>query len=167
MRAARGHARAGAVALRLAGLAAIVGTTGLTGVAALSGGCSQNCCTVDSYPITLWRAPLGAPPLGAPTSAASLPDGGALPGPDGGALLAVAGLPNAPGGQTFHMVVDTGSPFTMLAGPSGGAPRRTRRAGISTATAPAPTAPVPLLPRCARPSATGVSSRSRSRRSAT
>ena len=40
-----------------------------------AGGCSQNCCTVDSYPILLTRAPLGAPPL--PT--ASVGDGGTQP----------------------------------------------------------------------------------------
>ena len=81
------------------GLAAAVG----------AGGCSENCCTTDSYPIPLTRAPLGAPPL--PT--ASVGDGGAPP--DGGALVAFAGLPGA--GQTFKMVIDTGSPFTILAAP--------------------------------------------------
>jgi hypothetical protein len=111
MRAARGHARAGAVALLSAGLAAGVGL-----------GCSQSCCTVDSFPIMLGRAPLGAPSLGSPTSAAG-PDGGVLPQPDGGALVAVAGLPGAPAGQTFPMVIDTGSPFTLLAGPAGTGPQ--------------------------------------------
>jgi hypothetical protein len=86
--------------LAVAGLAA-----GLPGAA----GCSRSCCTVDSYPIPLGRAPLGAPP--------SIAGGDAgVAGPDGGALLAVAGLPDAPPGATFNMVVDTGSPFTLLAG---------------------------------------------------
>jgi hypothetical protein len=133
MRAARGHARAGVMALLPARLAATIGTIGLLGaaiLAALVGGCTQNCCTVDSYPIALGRAPLGAPPLGAPTysdssdsSDAGLPDGGALPQPTGGALVATAGLPNAPAGQTFDMVIDTGSPFTILDGPSGSTPQ--------------------------------------------
>jgi hypothetical protein len=78
-----------------------------------AGGCSQNCCTVDSYPIPLTRAPLGAPPL--PT--ASFIDGGTPP--DGGALAAVAGPPDASAAQTFSMVIDTGSPFTILAAPPG------------------------------------------------
>ena len=83
------------------GLAAAVG----------AGGCSENCCTVDSYPIPLTRAPLGAPSL----PVASVGDGGASS--DGGALVAFAGLPGA--GQTFQMVIDTGSPFTILAAPPG------------------------------------------------
>ncbi len=70
---------------RLLGLLAGVGLAAAGG----AGGCSQDCCTVDSYPIPLTRAPLGAPPL--PT--ASVGDGGAPP--DGGALVAVAGLPGA------------------------------------------------------------------------
>jgi hypothetical protein len=74
-------------------------------------GCSQNCCTVDSYPIPLGRAPLGAPLVDAGGEA------GLAPGPDGGALLALAALPATPG-ATFPMVVDTGSPFTLLAGPA-------------------------------------------------
>jgi hypothetical protein len=94
---------------RLLGLLAGVGLAAVGG----AGGCSQDCCTTDSFPIALNRAPLGAPPL--PT--ASVADAG--PSPDGGALVAVAGLPGAAPGQTFNMVVDTGSPFTILAGPSG------------------------------------------------
>jgi hypothetical protein len=65
-------------------------------------GCSEDCCTVDSFPIALDRAALG--------------DGVAT----GGALLAVASAPDAPGRPTFPMVVDTGSPVTILAGPAGG-----------------------------------------------
>jgi hypothetical protein len=81
-------------------------------------GCSQDCCTVDSYPIALTRAPLGAPPL-----EGGLPD--ASPVADGGALLAVAGPPTTPPGQTFQMVIDTGSPFTILAGGTGQNPQTT------------------------------------------
>jgi hypothetical protein len=80
-------------------------------VASGAGGCSEDCCTVDSFPIALTRAPLGAPAL--PT--ASLGDGGTPP--DGGALMAFAGLPGA--SQSFPMVIDTGSPFTILAAPPG------------------------------------------------
>jgi hypothetical protein len=98
MRAAR---RARLLGLLAVGLAAAGG----------AGGCSQDCCTVDSFPIALTRAPLGAPPL--PT--ASVGDGG-MP-PDGGALVAFAGLPGA--SQSFPMVIDTGSPFTILAAPPG------------------------------------------------
>ena len=87
-----GFGRAGAVAL-LAG-------AGL--LAASLFGCSQDCCTVDSFPIALDRAPLG--------------NGVAT----GGALLATAGAPDAPAGQTFQMVVDTGSPVTILSGPAAG-----------------------------------------------
>jgi hypothetical protein len=111
MRAA-GSARTSPFVLRAllagAGLAAALG-----GVA----GCSQSCCTVDSYPIPLARAPLGAPP------AAGGGDAGLASGPDGGALLAVAGLPDAPDGGPFKMVVDTGSPFTLLAGAASANPQ--------------------------------------------
>jgi len=89
----------------------------LAGVGLAAGGgsgCSQNCCTVDSFPVPLTRAPLGAPAL--PT--ATFGDGGAQ-SPDGGALVAVAGFPGAPSDQTFRMVVDTGSPFSILAAPPG------------------------------------------------
>jgi hypothetical protein len=82
----------------------------LAAVVSGAAGCSQSCCTLDSYPIALGRAPLGAPPSLAGA------DAGLAAAPDGGALLAVAGLPNAPPGVTFPMVVDTGSPFTLLAG---------------------------------------------------
>src|SRR5579871_2842363 len=85
---------------------------------AAAAGCSQDCCTVDSFPITVARAPLGAPPL----------DGGAAdaaPVPDGGALLAVAGPPGVRPDPSAMMVIDTGSPFTILAGPGGGNPQTT------------------------------------------
>jgi hypothetical protein len=69
---------------------------------AFGSGCAEDCCDVDSYPIALDRAPLG--------------NGVAT----GGALLALASVPDAPTGQTFPMVVDTGSPVTILAGSAGG-----------------------------------------------
>jgi hypothetical protein len=88
------------------------------GLASAGAGCSQDCCTVDSFPIPLARAPLGAPPL----------DGGladASPVPDGGALLAVVGPPGTPPDPSAKMVIDTGSPFTILAGPAGASPQTT------------------------------------------
>jgi hypothetical protein len=83
------------------------------GLGALAAGCGQDCCTVDSYPIALGRAPLGAPALGPPPFDAAVLDGGAPP--DGGALTTLGGLESAVG-QTFPMVVDTGFPVTLLAG---------------------------------------------------
>jgi hypothetical protein len=81
--------------------AALLAGAGLWAAAGL-GGCDQDCCTVDSFPIALDRAPVG----------------NGLPG--GGALLAVAGPPDAPAGPTYPMVVDTGSPVTILSGPAAG-----------------------------------------------
>lgn len=109
-----------------AGLAA-----GVSGAA----GCSQSCCTVDSYPIALGRAPLGAPP------SSGGGDGGAEP--DGGALLALAGLSDAPDGGRFQMVVDTGSPFTLLAG-IGSANPQTSQAAWNLYSAGFPSADAPL-----------------------
>jgi len=60
-------------------------------------GCRRECCTVDSEPIFVSRAPLGQ---------------GVAPG----ALLARAQPPG--GGAPFSMVVDTGSPVTILAAPA-------------------------------------------------
>jgi hypothetical protein len=81
-------ARAASLTTRLA--------LGVAAVAALGvGGCAKECCTVDSEPIFVGRAPLGQ---------AALPGG----------LLASAQLP---GGAPFSMVVDTASPVTILAGP--------------------------------------------------
>jgi hypothetical protein len=95
----------------------LLAAAGLVAVVFAAAGCSQSCCTVDSYPIALTRAPLGAPPPAADAGAdASLPLE-----PDGGALIALAGLPGAAPDAGFPMVIDTGSPFTLLAGPSGGA----------------------------------------------
>ncbi|HVY39465.1 MAG TPA: hypothetical protein VHM31_16095 [Polyangia bacterium] len=80
-----------------------------------AGGCQGDCCTVDSFSIPLGRAPSGAPLL--PNAFDAGAD--APPLPDGGALLALAGPPGGPPGIT--MVVDTASPFTVMAGPSTGA----------------------------------------------
>ncbi|HVV17117.1 MAG TPA: hypothetical protein VHH90_07920 [Polyangia bacterium] len=78
-------------------------------------GCQGDCCTVDSFPIPLGRAASGTPPL------ANTFDAGAdaLPLPDAGALLATAGLPG--GASNLQMVIDTASPFTVMAGASTGA----------------------------------------------
>ncbi len=109
----------------LLGLLAGVGLAAATG----AGGCSQNCCTTDSYPIPLTRAPLGAPVSST--------------GPDGGALVAIAGLPGA--SQTFNMVIDTGSPFTILAGPPG-ASTNTNPASWNLYQAGAPLSLMTMLP---------------------
>jgi hypothetical protein len=66
------------------------------------GGCDDDCCTLDSFPIALDRAPLG-----------NGVDGG-------GALLAVATAPDAPPASAFQMVVDTGTPVMILAAPAAG-----------------------------------------------
>src|SRR5258708_32055314 len=60
-------------------------------------GCSRECCTVDSEPIPVSRAPLGQ---------------GSAPG----AMLARAQAPG--GGASFSMVVDTASPVTILVAPA-------------------------------------------------
>ena len=101
-------------AARRARLLALFAGVGLA-VASGAGGCTEDCCIVDSYPILLTRAPLGAPGSSLP----AVTDAGVpLPGPDGGALVALAARPGDPAGQTFKMVIDTGSPFTILAGAS-------------------------------------------------
>ncbi len=74
-------------------LAAAVSALAALGAA----GCGEDCCTVDSQPIPVGRAPLGQ---------------GTAPG----ALLARAQPPG--GGTPFDMVVDTGSPVTILAPPA-------------------------------------------------
>jgi hypothetical protein len=108
-------------------------------VAGGAGGCTGDCCTVDSFPIALARAPLGAPPL----PAASVGDGGTPP--DGGALVALAGLPGASASQLFPMVIDTGSPFTILAGPTAANPQ-TNAAGWNLYQAGAPLSLMTMLP---------------------
>ena len=121
-------------------LLVLLAGVGLAAAASGAGGCSQHCCTVDSYPIQLTRAPLGAP-----RSSTARVAGG--PSPDGGALVAVAGLPGATADQTFNMVIDTGSPFTILAAPSAANPQTNPgswdlyQAGVS---ATLPSTPLPL-----------------------
>jgi hypothetical protein len=124
--------------MRALGPARLLGLLAGVGLAVAGGaGCTEDCCTVDSFPIALTRAPLGAPPL--PT--ANLGDGGTPP--DGGALVAVAGLPGSL--QTFNMVIDTGSPFTILAGPTAANPQ-TNAAGWNLYQAGAPVSPMTMLP---------------------
>jgi len=82
-----------AAAARGALLVASLGA--LAGGLVADAGCNDNCCAVDQMPIPVTRAPLG--------------DGAGR-----GALLALARAPGA--ATTFGMVVDTGSPVTILAG---------------------------------------------------
>ncbi len=99
---------------RAAAVALLCGAS--LGVAA---GCGQDCCTIDSFPIALARAPVGgafsAPPAASDGGAST--DAGALP--DAGALIALAAAPGAGPGQAFPWVVDTASPITILSGPAG------------------------------------------------
>jgi hypothetical protein len=74
----------------------------------VAGGCSEDCCTIDSFPIGIARAPLGGPGAGA--------------GAASGGFLATATAPSVAGGAPFPMLVDTGSPVTIL-DESGNAPR--------------------------------------------
>ncbi|HVU51962.1 MAG TPA: hypothetical protein VHL80_14795 [Polyangia bacterium] len=90
-------ARPSIAALVALGLAGGVGLPGGLGLA----GCSGSCCTVDSEPIPVGRAPLGV-------------------GTGAGALLARAQPPG--GGGAFDMVVDTSSPVTIIAPPATTAP---------------------------------------------
>ncbi len=96
--------------------AALIGAAAALAVPVL-GGCQSDCCTVDSFPILLGRAPSGAPPLdgGAPLADAGTDAGGL---PDGGALWALAGPPGS--AAAFKMVVDTASPLTFLSGATSG-----------------------------------------------
>jgi hypothetical protein len=80
----------------LQALAALVILACGLALTALGAGCAPPCCTVDSEPIPVSRAPLGQ-------------------GTASGALLALARLPG--GGAPFPMVVDTASPATILSGP--------------------------------------------------
>jgi hypothetical protein len=108
--------------MRPSGLLAVA--AGLIAAALVTAGCQDDCCTIDSFPIVLGRAPSGVPPLDAGY------DGGAdaAPLPDGGALWTLAALP-AVGPQPFKMVVDTASPFTIL-GSGLGAPLQTATASF-------------------------------------
>lgn len=69
--------------------------------AAAGAGCDADCCTVDSLPIPVTRAPRGD-------------------GMGNGAVLARARLADGTPSAPFPMVIDTGSPVTVLAGPSAG-----------------------------------------------
>ena len=80
----------------LQALVALVIVPGALALTALGAGCAPPCCTVDSEPIPVSRAPLGQ---------------GTAPG----ALLALAQPPG--GGAPFSMVIDTASPVTILAAP--------------------------------------------------
>jgi hypothetical protein len=115
----RGGRRGG---IALGALAALVASAGLSG-------CDSPCCTVESAPIPLLRAPRG--------------DGndGAMPT---GALLASARDPN--GGTPFVMVVDTGSPVTLLSGAAAGAALAPSRRSFDLLDATAP-GPVPVRAR--------------------
>ncbi len=112
-------------------------------------GCQGDCCNVDSFPIPLGRAASGAPPL--PNAFDAGAD--ALPLPDGGALLAKAALPG--GAPTISMVVDTASPFTVLAGPSTGA-LQTALTGFDLYGEAYRPRSNSRRHRCGRPSATGM-----------
>jgi hypothetical protein len=76
--------------------ACVVGASAAVVVAFLgAAGCDDDCCTIDSMPIPVTRAPLG----------------------DGAGFGAMLGLAQPPGGgASFPMVIDTGSPVTILAG---------------------------------------------------
>jgi hypothetical protein len=79
------------------GLPALAALALIGGLALGAAGCAAPCCEVDQEPIPVARAPLGI--TDAP-----------------GGLLALARPEN--GGAQFNMVVDTGSPVTILAGPA-------------------------------------------------
>jgi hypothetical protein len=89
--------RAALGAARRAALGAVLGVAGIAAI-----GCDQECCTIDSLPIPLRRAPLGGGVTG------------------DGALVAMAKAPSIGGGQPFQMLVDTASPITILSAPAGG-----------------------------------------------
>jgi hypothetical protein len=79
------------------GASSIVGVALVASFAwSFASGCADQCCTIDSLPIHVSRAPLGD-------------------GVGRGGLLAFARAPG--GGTPFKMVVDTGSPLTILAEP--------------------------------------------------
>jgi hypothetical protein len=103
-------------------VAAFALAAGLAGAAAA--GCGGDCCTVDSLPIPMTRAPVSV--------------GGAA----GGALVALASSPAVAGGAPFAMVVDTASPVTVLSGAvgdtSGALHLEHRSFDLLDATAPAP-----------------------------
>jgi hypothetical protein len=115
-------ARAGSGALALAvGLSAL-GAAGLG-----AAGCGQSCCTVDSEPIPVNRAPLGGPAPGAGAGAAA---------PASGALLARAQLQGSV--DPFDMVVDTASPVTILNAPAATGTLQIQQRGFDVLDASAP-----------------------------
>src|SRR5665213_749824 len=92
MRRSAGSTRlAFAIRLTVAGLSSV----------SLGGG-NDDCCTPDSFPIALDRAPLGNGVAG------------------GGALLALATAPDAPSASALPMVVDTGTPVMIWGSPASG-----------------------------------------------
>src|SRR5206468_13073783 len=97
----------------------------LAAAGAMGAGCGGDCCTVDSLPIPLVRAAVGG--------------GGATPG----ALVALATSPAVKGGAPFPMVLDTGSPVTMLDDPAAQGELRIQRQAFNLLDATAP-APAPL-----------------------
>jgi hypothetical protein len=109
------EARATALGL---GLAAAVGSF-LAGA-----GCAGDCCTIDSFPIPLSWAPLGAGAPGRP-----------------GGLLAWAQSSSLNGGMPLKMSVDTGSPLTVSAGSADGGHDTVSRDFDILGTAPTDAAP--------------------------
>jgi hypothetical protein len=90
-------------------------------LAGLAPGCAGDCCTVDSFPILLDRAPM------APGNAAA------------GGLLARASSDSLAGGTPFEMSVDTGSPLTLFsASADEGGQTMTRSFDLLDATPVAP-----------------------------
>jgi hypothetical protein len=89
-----------ALGMMAACLAVVVGATG----------CSGNCCTVDSFPIALSWAPLGAGAAGQPAG-----------------LLAQAQSPTLNGGAPFWMSVDTAAPLTVSNVSADGSPETVSR----------------------------------------
>ena len=81
---------------------AVAVAVGLATVA-VAASCSDDCCTIDSFPIPLRWAPLGAGAPGRP-----------------GGLLANAQSPSLNSGSPFWMSVDTGSPLTVSDGSADG-----------------------------------------------
>ena len=101
-------------------VAALIAACAGLGLAALATGCSEDCCTIDSLPIPLSWAPLGAGTPGRP-----------------GGLLAQAQSPGINGGAPFLMSIDTGSPLTVSNGSADGTPETVSRPLDILAAAPA------------------------------
>jgi hypothetical protein len=95
---------------RAAGFAVAAAVASCLTVAGLGAGCSDDCCTIDSFPIPLAWAPLGAGPAGQP-----------------GGLLARAQSPTINGGSPFWMSIDTASPLTVSSGSADGSPQTVSR----------------------------------------